>query len=122
MLTITDRGSLTRALSRSLEPELKQLLIDRRDQLGGDITELARFMVVRNGDSLESIENELGFPGLSDPEGSFGCEWVADHGHSYEAVWILTDDGFAHVVIVPKQRGVDPDLLNLCQLYVTDPV
>lgn len=122
MLTITDRGSLTRALSSSIDSRLKQLLIERRDQLGGDITGLARFLVVQSGDSLQALEEELGFPGLSDPEGSFGCEWIAEHPSAYEATWILTDDGFAHVVLVSKQHGIDPELLRLCALYITDPV
>jgi len=122
MFTITDGGSLTRALSMLIGPPMKQLLIERRDQLGGDITDLARFIVVQPGDSLEALEAALGFPGLSDPEASFGCEWVADHGDTYEAVWVLTDCGFAHVLLAPKQQGIDPELLRLCGLYVTDPL
>jgi len=122
MLTITDGGSLTRALRMSIDFHLKQLLIERRDQLGGDITDIARFIVIQPGDNLKALEQELGFPGLSDPEHSFGCEWIADHGDTYEAVWVLTDNGFAHVVLVPKQHGIDPELLRLCALHVTDPV
>ena len=122
MLTITDGGSLTRALRMPIDFYLKQLLIERRDQLGCDITDLARFIVAQPGDSLEALDAELGFPGLSDSEASFGCEWVADHGHLYEAVWILTDCGFAHVILVPKQQGIDPELLRLCGLHVTDPL
>jgi hypothetical protein len=37
MLTITDGGALTRALKLSIDLGLKQLLIERRDQLCGDI-------------------------------------------------------------------------------------
>ena len=121
MLTITGGGSLLRALSASIDPRLKRLLIERRDQLGGDIRGRARFLIAEPLDGLDALETELGFPVRGDLEGSFGCEWVADHGTFYEAVWILTDDGFAHVALVPKQ-GVNPDLLRLCALYVTDPV
>jgi len=93
MLTITDGGSLTRALKTPIHNEIRQLLTERRDQLGGDFTDLARFIVVQPGDSLGALEKELGFPGLSDPEASFGCEWVADHGDTYEAVWVLSGKG-----------------------------
>ena len=41
MLTITDGGSLARALKLTIDLRLKQLLIERRDQLGGDISHLA---------------------------------------------------------------------------------
>lgn len=122
MLIISTNRSLPRALKSPVDLRLKQLLIERRDQLGGNITDRARFLIPGPSDNLEALELELGFPGLSDPEGSFGCEWVADHGAVYEAVWVLTDDGFAHVILVSKQHGMDPELLRLCALYVTDPV
>ncbi len=121
MLTVTGRGSLLRALRTSIEPPLKRLLIERRDQLGGDIKGLARFLIAEPLDGLDELETELGFPVRGDREGNFGCEWVEDHGTFFEAVWILTDDGFAHVALIPK-LGVDPGLLQLCELYVTDPV
>ena len=122
MLTITDRGSLARALSLPIDVRLKQLLIERRDQLGGNITDRARFLIPYPEDSLELLENELGFPGLSDPESSFGCEWVADLGSLYEAAWILSDDGFAHVALISKQQGMDARLIKLCAGLVTDEV
>ncbi len=118
MLTVTDGGSLLRALSTSIDPLLKRLLIERRDQLGGDTKGLVRFLIAEPADSIEALETELGFPIRDDLEGSFGCEWIADHGTFYEAVWILTDDGFAHVALIPK-RDVDPELLEFCERYVT---
>jgi len=121
MLTIIDGGSLTRALSTSIEPTMKRLLIERRDQLGGEIKDLARFLIAESFDGLDVLEAALGFPVCVDQEGSFGCEWIADHGTFYEAVWILTDDGFAHVALVPKLGG-DPALVKFCEMYVTDPV
>jgi len=108
MLTITDGGSLSRALRTPIDPLLKRLLIERRGQLGGNIADIARFIIMQSDDSLDDLEKELSFPIRGDTEGSFGCEWVADHGTFYEAVWILTDDGFAHVALVPKQTGIDP--------------
>ncbi len=121
MLTVTDGGSLLRALSTSIDPPMKRLLVERRDQLGGDIKDLARFLIAEPLGGLDALETELGFPVRGDLEGRFGCEWVADHGTFYEAVWILTDDGYAHVALIPKQ-DIDPGLLHLCELYVTDQV
>ncbi len=118
MLTVTGGGSLLRGLRTSIDPSLKRLLIERRDQLGGDIEGLARFLIAEPVDGLDALEKELGFAVCGDLEGSFGCEWVADHGTFFEAVWILTDDGFAHVALIPKQDG-DPELLEICERYVT---
>ena len=117
MLTITDGGSLARALSSSLDPSIKRLLSRRCKQLGGDIKDQACFLVAQPGDTPEAIEAALDFPAFSQPELGFGCEWVADHGALYEAVWLLTDCGFAHVALVPKHEGIDPALLSLCRTY-----
>jgi len=131
MLSITDGGSLARALKLPIDLQLKQLLIERRDQLGGDIVGIARFIVVQPGDSLVALETALGFSVLQnqtdgrrfgDPEFTPSLEWLADHDHCFEVVFIMTDDGFAHVVLVENSPGVDPHLLKLCQMYVTDPV
>lgn len=130
MLTITDGGSLARALKLPIDIQLKRLLMERRDQLGGDITDQARFIIVQPGDSMTALEQELGWSVFTTPEGQRfgepdyypGWEWLADHGHCFEMVFIMTDDGFAHVVLVENSPGVDPDLLKLCRMYVTDEV
>lgn len=119
MLTITDGEGISRALKLPIDPRLKRLLIERRDQFGGDIKDQVRFIIAESQDTLEAVEEVLGFVGLSDPEHSFGCEWVANHSGIYEAVWILADDGYAHVVLASKQDA-DPELLKLCEMYVTD--
>ncbi len=71
MLTVTGGGSLSRALSTSIDPPMKRLLNERRDQLGGDITGLVRFLIAEPPDGLDTLETALGFPVRSDIEGSF---------------------------------------------------
>jgi len=131
MLTITDGGSLTRVFRTSIDRRLKRLLIERREQLGGDIAGEARFVIVQPGDTIQALEAELTFSvfqnpadgtRFGDPDFTPGWEWIEDHGHCFELVFIFTDDGFTHVVLVEQSPGVDPDLLRPCRLYVTDPV
>jgi len=131
MLTITDGGSLARALRMPLDPRLKQLLIERRDQLGGDIVDIARFIVVQPGDRMTALKDQLGWSlfenvtdgrHFGDPEFSPSWEWLADHGHCFEMVFIMTDDGFAHVALIQNAQGVDPDLLQLCTAYTAEQV
>ena len=128
MLSITDGGSLARALNSPIDARLKQLLMLRRDQLAEfeDLSEIARFIIVQSGDSLDALETELGFSifrnpvdgrCFGDPEFDPGWEWIADHGHCFEMVFVYTDDGYGHVVIAPKGPGIDPELLRLCQAY-----
>ena len=113
MLSITDGVSLARALSSTIDPRMKCLLSDRCDQLGGEITDQARFIIVQINDTADDLERELGFSVSSSP-----CfEWVLDHGFAYEAPIIFTDDGYAHVVILEKADGIDPELEALCQAY-----
>lgn len=115
MLTITDGEGLSRVLRRPLDSKLRRLLTERRDQLSGDIAGLARFLIAERGDTLETLETTLGFPIRPESDDSFGCEWIEIHeGIIIELVWILTDDGFAHVVFVTKAAGTDPELLRLC--------
>jgi len=121
MLTITDGGSLSRALSSSLDPSIKRLLSRRCKQLGGDIRDQACFIIVQPGDTLQSLEAELGFRVSGDPELTLRPEWVANHGGVVlEAVWILTDCGYAHVVAVPKRRAIDPKLVELFTALASD--
>ena len=126
MLSITDGGSLSRALKLPIDFRLKRLLIERRDQLGGDITDIARFVVVQPGDSLKALEAELGFSvfqncvdgrRFGDPEFSPSSEWIADHGHCFEMVFIFDDSGFAHVVLIQNSPVQNRKLRLLCLTY-----
>ena len=84
-------------------------------------------IVVEAGDDIEALETASGCPIVShwrddtrlddDPiDDDFlpMTEWIADHGHCYEMLYLMTDDGAATVLWVPKIDGVDPTLLKLC--------
>jgi hypothetical protein len=129
MLSITDGGSLTRALSTLPNPCLKRLLEQRRKQLSGSITGQGRFVIVQPGDTLAAIEQALSFSAFQNPiDGSgFGdsdftpaWEWIEDHGFCFELVFIFDDSGFAHVLLVEKAEGVDPQLIALCEAYASE--
>lgn len=129
MLTITDGGSLTRALSSPIDARIKRLLRLRCEQLGGDITGQVRFVIVQPGDTEEDLEGALGFSvfqnagdgsRFGEPDFTSSWEWLADHGHCFELVFIFDDSGFAHVVLIENSQGVDPELLSLCRAYAGD--
>jgi hypothetical protein len=128
MLSISDGEALQRALSSPIDDRLKRLLTLRRDQLGGDITDQAHFVVVEPKDSAADLERTIGFSvfenpvdgsRFGEPDWTPGWEWIEDHGYAYELCFIMDDSGFGHVVIIPKEQGVDSDLLNLCQQYAS---
>ena len=124
MLTITDRGSLSRALSLPIDPRLKRLLIERRDQLGGDIMDIARFIVVQPGDSLDALQQELGFDifedadGLTFPHPGFSgrWDWLANHGHVFE-MCLEGSDAFTHVVLIQNSPMQNRLLRALCLTF-----
>ena len=122
MLTITDGGSLARALKLPFDLRLKRLLIERRDQLGGDFRDV-RFVIVQPGDSMKALEQELGWSvfenitdgrRFGDPEFTPSFEWLAFHdGPVFEMVFNLTDD-FTHVILIPDGPMQNRDLRALC--------
>ena len=128
MLSITDGGSLARALKLPIDRRLKRLLIERRDQLGGKIADIARFVIIQPGDSLSALETELGFSVFQNPadgtrfgEPDFtpGWEWLADHGYCWEMVFILDDSGFAHAILIHNSPMQNRLLRALCLTYTS---
>jgi hypothetical protein len=115
MINITDAATLASALRMSGDALLRRLLQLRHDQLvpnsdsQSDIGDLAHFIVVEPGDSTTTIETAAGYPVITEP----AFDWVADHGGWYEAVTILSDDGFAVALFVPERKGVNRSLLKL---------
>jgi hypothetical protein len=132
MLSIADGGSLSCALNSPIDPRLKRLLRQRREQLGSEypLEELANFSIIEAGDTPADVEQTIGFSVFHNPvDGSRfgehdwtpGWEWIDDHGFAYELCFILDDSGFGHVVIIPKQKGVAPELIRLCETFASAP-
>lgn len=73
-----------------------------------DTDPIACLFVVQVGDSLADLAALRGRP-FADPE------FVTLQGAIFEAVFILSDDGFGHVVFVPDQPDIDPEILQHCR-------
>jgi hypothetical protein len=135
MLFITDGKAFEVALCSKLNDEIKDLLRVRRTQLeedqpNEDIAELAHFAIVQPADTATDLEQAISFSIFQNPadgrrlgEADFapGWEWIQDHGFAYELCFIMDDSGFGHVVIIPKEQGISPELLNFCRQYATEP-
>lgn len=128
MLSIRSTAAMTRALEMPLDMNLRALLLRRRSQLieydHQDIGDLANFIIVQEGDRLDEVEAELGFPVLTnlvdgsrygEPGYEPSWEWIERHPGWFEAVFVLTDDGFGWVLFVQDAAGIDADLLSLCR-------
>ncbi|WP_225011263.1 hypothetical protein [Novosphingobium percolationis] len=112
MLTITNSAEMARVLSTLTDTTLKRILTDRVEQLaeydGYDLGELAHWLIVQPGDTLDTIETALGFSPVTSL-----AEVLSDHGGWFEAVLILSDDGFGWCMLVPDDPAVPLDLLEL---------
>ena len=131
MLSITDGGSLARALKSPIDARVKRLLTTRRNQLGLDKIDQAHFVLVQPGDTPTQLQLLLSFSvfqnlgdgsKFGDPDFTPGWEWIEDHGFAYELVFILDDSGYAHVVVLPKSEGIDEQLTALCEAYANESV
>lgn len=129
MISITDGASLSRALRLPIDLRIKRRLIIRRDQLGGEIDDQARFVVMQPGDSLRALQSALGYSVFENPvdgtrfgetDFSPGFEWLSFDGHLFEMTWILDDSGYAHVIIIPDSPMQNRDLRELCLTYAEE--
>ena len=76
------------------------------------------FVLVEVGDSIAEIEAKTGCKlmyGNADFHPSF--EWLVKHPNFYEAVFIISDDGFGVDLLIPKALGIDHELIAMCAKY-----
>ena len=125
MFSVADAGTLARALKSPIDLRVKQLLIERRDQLGGDLRDV-RFIIVEAGDSMKALEQELGWSvfenrtdgrRFGDPEFSPSFEWLAFHESGVFEIAIVLIDDYTHVVLVPDSPMQNRELRALCLTF-----
>ena len=118
MINILDSAAFARAMDSPIDPDLRRLLLLRRDQLLADagdcdLRDLVQFIVVQPGDTVTAIESAVSYPLIADP----AFEWAVDHGGWYEAVTILSDDGFGIALFVPDDEAIDAAVLNAVRAH-----
>jgi len=134
MLSLRTTASMRAALTSDLDPALRALIAKRMEQLArnysGDLAEIVEFTIVEPSDSLATLQAGVGFSilhnvadGAAFGDANFvpGWEWAQDHGDFFELVFILTDDGFGMIVLVPDHPGVEFDVHALCLEHVRCP-
>ena len=121
MISMTDDASIASALQQPLHPEMIDLIRRRRAILGDELPfeEMAHFVIVEPGDTIDDIEVAIRWPIRPDPD--FGLpqwEWVLVHEDvAWETVFVLSDDGYAVVLFVQIADGVDSELTGLLRAF-----
>ena len=123
MLKIRNRSQLNTIIDQNI----LKLVTLRLSQLDSNLP--TPMIIMESGDSLSSIEKEIGFPILTnlfddisypDPDFMPSCESLEDHGGCYEMLFILGDGEEAIEIFIPK-TGVDASLLSMCADFSTQP-
>ena len=119
MLIIENRSQL----HLIIDLDIHKLVTLRLSQLGSTLT--APMIIIEPGDSLSDIEEEIGFPILTnlfddisypDPDFMPSCEALEDHGGCYEMLFLFSDGEEAVEIFIPK-TVVDPSLSAMCADY-----
>lgn len=124
MLILRTTADMAAILLRPIDPDLWDLLSLRRAQLVElDLSYQALFVVAEPDDPPPIIDDALGFPvavnlidGTQLGDAHFTPSWEHRDRHPgwIELTWIMTDDGFAHVLLIPDRPDIDPQLRQLC--------
>jgi hypothetical protein len=96
-----------------VNPAIRALVIGRIDALtdqGFALAEVGHFLVINATDTLAAIERHLGGPFSA-------YELIEDFPHCFDVVFLLDQSGKGIEVFVPKEEGIDADLIALCRMF-----
>ncbi len=106
---------------------IKGLIRKRIDSLNDlDAGELCNILVVDGSDTLESLSEQLTFNILCnrltgirfDQEGfTPSFEFIEEFPSCFEMVFVLSDDGFGVELFVPKEEGINSELIEMCRIF-----
>ena len=122
--------------SQVTDPYIHELVSLRWSQiLAGEPYDYDRhgyMVIVESGDTVEQVEQEIGFPLLRSlfddlpyghPDFTPCFDILEEHTDEkrriYEMVFISNDDGFATTVFVPAAEGIPTNLLAMCRSFAT---
>ena len=109
--------------------QIRELVQQRVNDLGGesfDSNELGYFLVVESSDTLEALSAQLGFDllrnrftGIRFNATGFtpSFEFIEEFPACYDMVFVLDDTGIGVEIFVPKEEGIDPDLIAMCRMF-----
>lgn len=126
MIIIRDTASV----DQLVQVELKQLIHQRIAEITQgqpyDADTYGEFVIVEAGDAVSEIEAVVGCPLVSASDDDFApsFEWLVEWPSCYEAVFILSDDGYGIDLLIPKLPDIDADLsqdstdlMAMCRKY-----
>ena len=125
MIVVRDHSTIDQIST----PAIRELVQQRINDLGGgsfDSNELGYFLVVESSDTLEALSAQLGFDLLRNrftdiPFNATGFtpsfEFIEEFPTCYDMVLVLDDTGIGIELFVPKEEGIEPDLIAMCRMF-----
>ena len=124
MIVIRTAEEMARALDSPLEPTLKHRLHGHWERLSEwedyELSELAVFLIIQPGDTLEQAQAAFGQPLVRDSKFLFLPELAEQQSGWIEVTFILSDDGFGLILLVQADPGADNELIAACHNAVAD--
>lgn len=108
MIILTRSQAITNAIQQCRTIVPVQTLQRYREML--ETEPLACLYILQPGDTACCLEAVRRRP-------FEGWEFIDHDDGWYEAVFVISDDGFGHVVLIPDQPETDPDLLAICRAH-----
>jgi len=113
MHVLRDCASIARLEDLDLRTLIEWRIRQIEEFMPWDAAVLGPFIVAEPGDCIDTLVAATGIARVTD------IEFVDEHAHYYEAVWIVSDDGYGVDLFIPKRADIDPNLLALCAAYAT---
>jgi hypothetical protein len=117
------------SLSNVTDPAIRQLIHHRIATITSDGPYDADlhgyFLVVEAGDTLEAINQQVGFDILTNrwtslrwdhQEYTPAFEYIEEHQSCFEALYVRDDSGYAVLILFSKDIGI-PEVIAMCQRF-----
>ena len=123
MIVVLDHSSIVQ-ISNSNIKDLIRKRIDSLNEL--DASDLCNILVVEGSDTLESLSEQLTFnlvcnrfTGIRFNQEGFtpSFEFIEEFPSCFDMVFVLDDTGIGIELFVPKEEGIEPDLIAMCWMY-----
>jgi hypothetical protein len=123
LIVVHDHSSIDQISSIAIK-DLIRKRIDSLNEL--DAGDLCNILVVEGSDTLESLSEQLTFnlvcnrfTGIRFNQEGFtpSFEFIEEFPSCFDMVFVLDDTGIGIELFVPKEEGIEPELIAMCWMY-----
>ena len=123
LIVLHDNSSIDQISNNAIKVLIRKR-IDSLNEL--DAADLCNILVVEGSDTLESLSALLTFNILCnrftgirfDQEGfTPSFEFIEEFPSCFDMVFVLSDDGFGVELLIPKEEGINSELIEMCRTF-----